>query len=154
MELHCIYLGRDGAGAWTKTSQDQSDSSTGKLQTVPLRYSAAASTARVCQDLWAWKQTCACLKQKQALSKKRADVKHFSQVVPITKSVVRNGCHISLKCEHCKRRAQWDCKCRESSQTLLSQRYFHGHEAPGYHLCLWTDFPLQAFGLSPAPREC
>lgn len=29
MELHCIYLGRARAGAWTKTSQDQSDSTTG-----------------------------------------------------------------------------------------------------------------------------
>lgn len=55
MELHCIYLGRAGAGAWTKTSQDQSDSTTGKLQTVLLCYPAAVSTARVCQDIWAWK---------------------------------------------------------------------------------------------------
>lgn len=55
MELHCIYLGRARTGAWTKTSQDQSDSTTGKLQTVPLCYPAAVSTARVCQDLRGWK---------------------------------------------------------------------------------------------------
>lgn len=55
VELHCIYLGRAGARAWTKTSQDQSDSTTGRLQTVPLCYPTAVSTVRVCQDLWAWK---------------------------------------------------------------------------------------------------
>lgn len=51
MELHCIYLGRDGAGAWPKTSQDQLDSIMGELQTAPLCYPAAVSAVRVCQDL-------------------------------------------------------------------------------------------------------
>lgn len=51
MELHCIYLGRDRAGARTKTSQDQSDSTIGRLQTALLCYPAAVRTVRVCQDL-------------------------------------------------------------------------------------------------------
>lgn len=55
MELHCIYLGRDRTRAWTKISQDQLDSTTGKLYTALLCCPAAVSTERVCQDLWAWK---------------------------------------------------------------------------------------------------
>lgn len=80
-ELLGVYVGTAGAGACTETSQDQWDSSAGKPQPAPLPYPAAVSTARVCRDLRAWKQTCACLNQTRgrALSKNVADVKSLSQ---------------------------------------------------------------------------
>lgn len=98
MESHCIYLGRARAGAWTKTSQDQSDSTTERLQTALLCYPAAVRTVRVCQDLRAWKQICACLKQNWALPETGADVKHFGQVISVTKAGIRYMGLISLKC--------------------------------------------------------
>lgn len=80
-ELLGVYVGTAGAGACTETSQDQWDSSAGKPQPAPLPYPTAVSTARVCRDLRAWKQTCACLNQTRgrALSKNVADVKSLSQ---------------------------------------------------------------------------
>lgn len=153
MELHCIYLGTARDGAWTKTSQDQSGSTTGRLQTALLCYPAAVRTVG-CARIYEPGNRSVSVRNKTEPYLKLGQMWNIFARLPLSqKQDQKYGPHqpqtLTLSVRECRQITR-----AGKNQTLLSHRFFYRHEAPGYHLCLWTDFLHWAFGLSPASREC